>query len=129
LRLSAFGLLTDENIHPVVVAELRAMGFDVYDVCENGLFGRDDIALLQLAQSQGRVVVTHDSDFGTLTVARLEPFVGIIYLRPGHIDPQFTKESLRLVVAQDLELVPPFIVVAKRTANSVTIRVRNLPAF
>jgi predicted nuclease of predicted toxin-antitoxin system len=126
VRLSDFGLLTDENIHPVVVAELRAMGFDVYDVRKNGLFGRDDSALLQLAQSQGRAVVTHDRDFGTLTVARLEPFVGIIYLRPGHIDPQFTIESLRLVVAQDVELLPPFIVVAKRTANSVTIRVRNL---
>jgi hypothetical protein len=66
------------------------------------------------------------SDFGLLTVARLEPFIGIVYLRPGHIDPQFTIESLRLVAAQGLELAPPFIVVAKRTANSVTIRVRNL---
>ncbi|MGO9111177.1 MAG: DUF5615 family PIN-like protein [Thermoguttaceae bacterium] len=126
MKLSGLGLLTDENIHAEVVAGLRAMGFDVYDVRENGLFGWDDSALLQLAYSQGRAVVTHDSDFGTLTVARLEPFLGIIYLRPGHIDPQFTIESVRLIVAQDLELVPPFIVVAKRTANSVTIRVRNL---
>ena len=126
MRLRDFGLVTDENIHPAVVAELRAMGFDVHDVCENGLFGWDDSALLQLAHSQGRAVITHDRDFGTLTVARLEAFVGIVYLRPGHIDPQFTIESLRLIVAQDLELVPPFIVVAKRTANSVTIRVRNL---
>ncbi len=126
MRLSDFGLLTDENIHTAVVAELRAIGFDVYDVCENGLFGWDDSALLQLAHAQGRAVVTHDRDFGTLTVARLEPFVGIVYLRPGHIDPQFTIESLRSIVAQDLELAPPFIVVAKRTANSVTIRVRNL---
>ncbi|MEI8376549.1 MAG: DUF5615 family PIN-like protein [Planctomycetota bacterium] len=126
MRLSDFSLLTDENIPAAVVAELRAMGFDVYDVCENDLFGWDDSALLQLAHSQGCAVVTHDSDFGTLTVARLEPFVGIIYLRPGHIDPQFTIESLRLVVAQGLDLAPPFIVVAKRIANSVTIRIRNL---
>jgi predicted nuclease of predicted toxin-antitoxin system len=126
VKLSDFGLLTDENIHAAVVAELRAMGFDVYDVRENELFARDDSALLQLAYSQGRAVVTHDSDFGALTVARLEPFVGIVYLRPGHIDPQFTIESLRLIAARDLELAPPFIVVAKRTANSVTIRVRNL---
>ena len=78
MRLSDFGLLTDENIHPAVVAELRAMGFDVRDVCEDGLFGWDDSALLQLALSQGRAVVTHDSDFGALTVARMQPFVGIV---------------------------------------------------
>jgi predicted nuclease of predicted toxin-antitoxin system len=126
VKLTDFGLLTDENIHASVVAELRSIGFDVYDVCENGLFGWDDSALLQLAHSQGRAVVTHDSDFGMLTVARLEPFVGVVYLRPGHIDPHFTIDSLRLIVAQDLEVTPPFIVVAKRTANSVAIRVRNL---
>lgn len=57
---------------------------------------------------------------------KLSDFVGIVYLRPGHIDPQFTIESLRLIAVRDLELAPPFIVVAKRTANSVTIRVRNL---
>ncbi len=46
MKLSGFGLLSDENIHAEVAAESRAMGFDVYDVRENGLFGWDDSALL-----------------------------------------------------------------------------------
>lgn len=69
MKLPEFGLLTDENINPIVAAELRAMGFDVFDVCENGLFGSEDTVLLSRARADGRVVVTHDSDFGTLAVA------------------------------------------------------------
>ncbi len=126
MKLPEFGLLTDENINPIVAAELRAMGFDVFDVCENGLFGSEDTVLLSRARADGRVVVTHDSDFGTLAVARMEPLVGILYLRPGHIDPKFTLESFRSVVERNQDLAPPFIVVAKRTGNIVRIRVRNL---
>ncbi len=126
MKLQQFSLLTDENIHPVVVAELRAIGFDVFDVCEHSLFGTDDPTLLDLARSSGRVVVTHDSDFGTLAVVRMEPIIGILYLRPGHIDPEFTLKSFRSVLERDIDLTPPFILVAKRTGDVVKIRVRNL---
>jgi predicted nuclease of predicted toxin-antitoxin system len=126
VKLGDFGLLADENIHPAVVVELRAMGFDVSTAREEGLAGRDDSILLKAAGSQNRVVVTHDADFGALAMARLEPFVGIVFLRPGHIDPQFTIQTLRLLAAQDLPLATPFIVVAKRTGKRVSIRVRNL---
>ena len=35
MKLRDFGLLTDENLDPDVVAFLRRQGFDVSDVCEN----------------------------------------------------------------------------------------------
>jgi predicted nuclease of predicted toxin-antitoxin system len=76
--------------------------------------------------ANGRVVVTHDADFGKLAILQNEPLVGIVYLRPGHIDPKFTVATIQVVLTVDPELVPPFIAVAKRTANRVTIRVRAL---
>ena len=36
MKLRDFGLLTDENLDPDVIAFLRQAGFDVFDVCENG---------------------------------------------------------------------------------------------
>ena len=36
MKLRDFGLLTDENLDPDVVAFLRRQGFDVSDVCEDG---------------------------------------------------------------------------------------------
>jgi predicted nuclease of predicted toxin-antitoxin system len=126
VKLRDFPLLTDENIHPTAVTHLRSEGCDVLDVRESGLIGADDAALLQRACAQNRVVVTHDKDFGALSIARLEPMVGVVFLRPGHIDPRFTIETLRVIFAQDLDLEPPFILVAKRSGAAVNIRTRGL---
>jgi predicted nuclease of predicted toxin-antitoxin system len=126
LKLRDFPLLTDENLDPDVVAHLRQLGFDVLDVVERGLQGTTDVDLLRQATSEGRVVVSHDADFGTLAILQGEPLVGIVYLRPGHIDPQFTVDTIRAVLSIDPDVTPPFIVVAKRSGNRVTARVRSL---
>jgi predicted nuclease of predicted toxin-antitoxin system len=87
MKLREFPLLTDENLDAEVVASLRQFGFDVLDVVEAGLQGSTDVDLLRLATAQGRVVITHDADFGTLAINQNEPLVGLVFLRPGHIDP------------------------------------------
>lgn len=126
MKLRDFGLLTDENLDPDVVAFLRRQGFDVSDVCEDGLQGSTDVALLQRAVAANRVVVTHDPDFGTLAILQKEPVVGILFLRPGHIDPQFTIETLQSVLSANPDVTPPFVIVARRKGIKVTIRVRLL---
>jgi predicted nuclease of predicted toxin-antitoxin system len=126
LKLRDFPLLTDENLHPTVIAYLRQTGFHVWDVCEQGLQGSTDLEILRLATPDNRVVVTHDPDFGTLAILNNEPVVGVIYLRPGHMNPQFTIDTLARVLSIDPDVVPPFILVAKRTGPHVTIRIRHL---
>ena len=85
MRPLEFPLLADENINPEVVLGLRALGKDVATAVGEGLCGRTDVEVLRLAHTQGRVVLTHDSDFGTLAIHAGEPVTGIIYLRPGNI--------------------------------------------
>jgi predicted nuclease of predicted toxin-antitoxin system len=126
LKLRDFPLLTDENLDPDVVAHLRKVGFEVLDVVESGLQGATDVDLLRCATGQGRVIVTHDSDFGTLAILQKEPLVGIVYLRPGHINPEFTVKTIEVVLSADPDVVPPFVLVAKRTGSRVTVRVRAL---
>jgi len=118
-------LLTDENIDPQVITHLRDAGFDVIDIFEADLRGRSDQQILDLAYQQQRVVLTHDSDFGTLAIHQHRPMIGIIYLRPGHIDPAFTTATLDAIRHADPDLQPPFILVAKRSGTRVTIRLRR----
>lgn len=68
MRLEDARWVTDETIHPDVVAHLRGRGLDVLDVRERGWHGRSDDELLEEAHREGRVVLTHDGDFGTLAL-------------------------------------------------------------
>lgn len=126
MNVADFPLLVDENVRDEVAVWLRSQGFDVRTVAAAGLSGSTDLKVLQAAVSEGRVVVTRDRDFGKLAVVGDEPVIGIFYLRPGHIDPQFTIGSLQAVMSQPLDLRPPFILVALRTADRVTLRLRLL---
>lgn len=126
MRLQQYKLLTDENIHPDVVQFLRHRQIDVLDVCEQKLIGTADVALIRRAFSEDCVIVTHDRDFGTLAILKGEPVVGIVYLRPGHINPSFTIETIETILNAQHELVPPFILVAQRRDGHVAIRLRQL---
>ncbi|MFH0795267.1 MAG: DUF5615 family PIN-like protein [bacterium] len=126
MRLTDFGLLTDENINSTVVSFLREQGFDVLDVKEAKLHGSSDSMLLEMAATQKRVVLTHDSDFGKLAIGSLEPIIGVVYPRPGHKDPSYTIATLKAVLQMELQVRPPFIVVGQSGRDSITIRVRQI---
>jgi predicted nuclease of predicted toxin-antitoxin system len=119
-----FPLLADENVHPDVIAFLREAGLNVESVSEQGKFGFPDTQVLQQATKEGRVVLTHDSDFGGLALFGAK-FVGIIYLRPGHIRADFTMKTLEAIRDNAPEVKPPFILVAEQTGDTVKIRVRQ----
>ena len=120
-----FPLLADENVNPEVIQFLRKAGLNVDSVAEQGNFGLSDTEVLQQATEEGRVVLTHDSDFGGLALMGAK-FVGIIYLRPGHIRANFTIQTLEAIRDNAPEVTPPFILVAERTGDIVKIRVRQL---
>jgi len=120
-----FPLLADENIHPDVIAFLRQIGMDVQSVAEQGKFGLPDTQVLQQATESSRVVLTHDRDFGGMAVFG-EKFIGIVYLRPGHIQADFTVKTLEAIHKNAPDVTSPFILVAERAGDTVKIRVRQL---
>lgn len=125
MQLAGFALLTDENILDDVVVFLRNAGFDVKDVKEENLRGSSDLALLQLAHGENRVVVTHDADFGKLVYTQAIDFTGILYLRPGHISAAFHISTLQTLLQTNPQIEAPFIVVAENTGSTVKIRIRK----
>ncbi len=119
-------LLTDENIHPQVVSFLRDRECDVLDVKERDHMGASDRSLVQLAAEEQRTILTHDRDFGRLLMAQEQRLpTGVIYLRPGHIDPAFTIGTLRVLAGHDRPDAP-FIVVAEREQETVHVRTRTI---
>ncbi|MEW5940175.1 MAG: DUF5615 family PIN-like protein, partial [Chloroflexota bacterium] len=66
MRALDFPLLADENIHPEVVEFVRKAGADIESVSGRGQYSLSDAEILRQANEEGRVVLTHDSDFGGL---------------------------------------------------------------
>jgi predicted nuclease of predicted toxin-antitoxin system len=120
-----FPILADENVQPEVIEFLRKTGLDVDSIAEQGNFGLSDGEVLQQATEVERVVLTHDSDFGGLALMGAK-FVGIVYLRPGHIRADFTIKTLEAIRDNAPEVTPPFILVAERMGDIVKIRIRQL---
>ncbi len=125
MRPLDFPLLADENIHPDVIRALVLPRKDVTSVVGDGLGGRSDAEILQHAHAQGRVILTHDADFGTLIIAQEKPFTGIIYLRPGHISAHYVLEVITAIASTPVDVEPPFIIVAERKADTVKVRIRS----
>lgn len=125
MKALGYPLLTDENVQPLVVDALRHQGKQVRTVWEEGLDGCDDAGILRHAHERAWVVLTQDRDFGRLSIRLGNPYTGIIYLRPGHIEPALVLETLHAVEALPLELAPPFLVVAERRGEVIRVRVRS----
>jgi predicted nuclease of predicted toxin-antitoxin system len=125
MKLKELKLLTDENIDPEFLHYLRIQGFDVFDVKENGLSGSMDDVLLALAFEQNRIVVTLDSDFGTLIYRDNHPFFGIIYLRPGHFKTEYHIEIWESLMNLDIDLLSPFIMVLEQDKLGIKLRLKN----
>jgi predicted nuclease of predicted toxin-antitoxin system len=93
------------------------------------LIAHADVHVLEHATSQGRVVVTHDVAFGRSAIRTGTSFVGIIYLRPGHISPAFVLAVIDVLRESTVEVQPPFIVVAERQQFAVRVRARTAPPW
>jgi len=80
-------ILADENISRSLIAALRVNGHDVLSVKES-LRGGKDTEILARAQAEGRIVLTHDKDFGELAFRfGLPAECGVILLRPSGSNP------------------------------------------
>ena len=64
-------LLIDNALSPVVASLLRDAGHDALHVRDLGLAAADDDVLFARAAEDGRVVVSADTDFGTILALRV----------------------------------------------------------
>lgn len=73
--------LADESCDFAVIRALRAHGYDVLTIVERAQ-GADDEEVMQLARSEGRIVLTEDKDFGRLAYAEGMSGIGVILYPP-----------------------------------------------
>lgn len=116
--------LVDECLPQHLARLLAAEGHDVVHVCDLGLDGAPDEVVLGRAEQDERILVTADTDFGTLLALSGASRPSVILLRrPG----RRSTERLHVILAV-LDLVAePLADGAVVTAEASRIRIRQLP--
>jgi predicted nuclease of predicted toxin-antitoxin system len=71
--------LADENVSRLVIQRLRAGGFDVASIMEE-TSGVSDTAVLEIAGSGARILITEDRDFGELVIRQKLAVRGVVLL-------------------------------------------------
>jgi predicted nuclease of predicted toxin-antitoxin system len=74
-------LLIDNALSPVVAERLRAEGHDVAHVRDLGLASAKDADVVDAAAADSRVLVSADTDFGTLLARRGTARPSVVLLR------------------------------------------------
>jgi predicted nuclease of predicted toxin-antitoxin system len=114
--------LANENISGTVIQELRILGHDVLAVKESMRSAPDD-EVLDRAEAENRILLTHDKDFGELAYRRmLPPGGGIILLRLQRKNPESDNRRIVEVLTSRMEWTGKFSVV-----TDYHIRCRRLP--
>jgi predicted nuclease of predicted toxin-antitoxin system len=111
----------DENLPDLVVAQLEGMGHEVDTVADEHLTGRDDEAIWQAAQAEGRFLITQDLDFSDLRRFRPGTHMGVLLLRlsqPGRLG--LTSRVVTLFATEAVEQWRGCLVVA--TDQKVRVR-------
>jgi predicted nuclease of predicted toxin-antitoxin system len=118
-------LLLDNNLSVRLVDHLKPAGWDVVHIRVLGLQAAKDPAVLDLARMQERILVSADTDFGTL-LARSHALTPSVVLVRRLIDRR--AEDLAQILVSNLPIVEEDL----RAGSVVTIaedsvRVRRLP--
>jgi len=117
--------LIDNALSPAVAAGLRAAGHDAVHVLDYRMHAATDEAIFERAALESRVVVSADTDFGTLLSLREVTVPSVIIFRGA--SPKRADEQVTLILTSlttiDAALRRGAIVVLERHR----LRLRELP--
>jgi predicted nuclease of predicted toxin-antitoxin system len=116
--------LADMGISPKTVAFLNDLGHEALHLHDEGLDRLPDPAILDKARYEGRVLLTHDLDFGELVAASGARLPSVIIFRLRSMRPEQVNHYLGEILTQHDNALEQGVVMS---VNERQVRIRLLP--
>lgn len=116
--------LANMGISPDTVAYLQSRGYDAIHLMDEGLAKMSDSQVLAKARSEGRIVLTHDLDFGDLMAASGTSSPSVILFRLHDMRPHSVNHHLLQVIDRFRSELEQGVIITITEGN---IRVREVP--
>ncbi|MGB9806351.1 MAG: DUF5615 family PIN-like protein [Thermoproteota archaeon] len=113
--------LADENVPIMAIEELKKKGVNIVSILEISS-GLSDKEVLNLANKQGRIVVTFDMDFGRLIFKEKLKVSGVILLRIIPKSPQHIAEKIMSLLTSSFPIENCFLVVKEDRVRIIPMR-------
>ena len=117
--------LIDNALSPFVAEGLRQAGHDAIHVRDLGLAAADDVTIFEHADRDQRVIISADTDFGTILAMRNAARPSVILFRGA--TPRNPIGQVKLLIANLAEIAPSIERGAVVVLEPQRIRVRSLP--
>lgn len=117
--------LVDNALSPIIAVVLRDAGHEAIHLRDVGIQAEPDSVVVEIAERENRVIVSADTDFGALLVARdrTRPAF-VLFRRTTRLRPaEIAEQLLEIVARYESELKAGCIV----TVRDDRVRVRRLP--
>jgi predicted nuclease of predicted toxin-antitoxin system len=115
-------LLLDQGLPPLTAELLRGQGIDTVHVSEVGLSRAEDLRIIELAQTDNRIIITLDADYHASIALTSVPSPSVIWIRVVNLQASEYMDMIIPILNEYKEMLVNGVLITIRSDGKIKTR-------